>query len=114
MRKVAVIIACILFLAAFAAAQTYSGNSVGGLKGLDVLGAHNDGGRGCAGCHAPHSGGKGGGGNAATNAAAFNDPNSGNDALFGQDLTPLYNYTLAFGDSGRYVEVIPGYSPDEY
>ena len=45
-----------------------------GSTGMDVLGAHNNGGRGCAGCHAPHSGAAGGGGNAATNAAAFNDP----------------------------------------
>ena len=64
----------VLLAVGFAAAQTYSGNSVGGLKGMDVLGAHNNGGRGCAGCHAPHSGAAGGGGNAATNAAAFNDP----------------------------------------
>ena len=96
----------VLLAVGFAAAQTYSGNSVGGLKGMDVLGAHNNGGRGCAGCHAPHSGAAGGGGNAATNAAAFNDPLSGSNALFGQDVTPLYGVSLTFGNG--YVEALPG------
>jgi hypothetical protein len=75
------------------------------LTGIDVLGAHNNGGRGCAGCHAPHSGAAGGGGNAATNAAAFNDPLSGSNALFGQDVTPLYGVPLTFGNG--YVEALP-------
>jgi len=96
----------VLLAVGFAAAQTYSGNSVGGLKGMDVLGAHNNGGRGCAGCHAPHSGAAGGGGNVATNAAAFNDPLSGSNALFGQDVTPLYGVSLTFGNG--YVEALPG------
>ena len=95
----------VLFAVGLAAAQTYSGNSVGGLTGMDVLGAHNNGGRGCAGCHAPHSGAAGGGGNAATNGAAFNDPLSGSNALFGQDVTPLYGVSLTFG--GGYVEALP-------
>lgn len=105
MRKLMFVLLCLVVLVGLSAAQTYTGGV--GLTGKDVLGAHNNGGRGCAGCHAPHSGGKGGGGNAATNAAAFSDPNSGNDALFGQDLTPLYGYTLAMGDAGRFVEVLP-------
>jgi len=86
-----------------AAAQTYTSGT--GLTGIDVLGAHNNGGRGCAGCHAPHSGAAGGGGNMATNAAAFNDPLSGSNALFGQDVTPLYSQTLTFGNG--YVENTP-------
>jgi nitrate/TMAO reductase-like tetraheme cytochrome c subunit len=105
MRKMMLLMLVVLLAVGFAAAQTYSGNSVGGLKGMDVLGAHNNGGRGCAGCHAPHSGAAGGGGNAATNAAAFNDPLSGSNALFGQDVTPLYGQTLTFG--GGYVEALP-------
>lgn len=105
MKKVVLILLCILVAVGIAAAQTYTSGI--GLTGKDVLGAHNNGGRGCAGCHAPHSGGKGGGGNVGANAPAFNDPNSGNDALFGQDLTPLYGYTLSMGDNGRFVEVLP-------
>jgi len=66
---------------------------------VDVLGAHNNQGRGCAGCHAPHSGsfGSGHGGG----------PDAGSYALWGQDASPLYNATLAFGDNGKYVEVLP-------
>ena len=67
---------------------------------VDVLGAHNNQGRGCAGCHAPHSGSFGSGHGGASDA--------GNYALWGQDASPLYGKTLAFGDNGRYVEVLPG------
>ncbi|MGA9642317.1 MAG: hypothetical protein WBQ72_13055 [Terriglobales bacterium] len=65
----------------------------------DVLGAHQNQGRGCAGCHAPHSGsfGSGHGGSSDT----------GDYALWGQDASPLYGKTVAFGDGGRYVEVLP-------
>lgn len=105
MRKLMLVLLVVMLAVAVGAAQNYSGNSVGGLKGIDVLGAHNNGGRGCAGCHAPHSGAAGGGGNAATNAAAFNDPLSGSNALFGQDVTPLYGVPLTFGNG--YVEQLP-------
>jgi len=66
---------------------------------VDVLGAHNNQGRGCAGCHAPHSGsfGSGHGGKA----------DAGNYALWGQDASPLYGKTIAFGDAGRFTEVLP-------
>jgi hypothetical protein len=66
---------------------------------VDVLGAHNNQGRGCAGCHAPHSGSFGSGNGGGTDA--------GNDALWGQDASPLYGQTLAFGDKGRYTEQLP-------
>jgi len=66
---------------------------------IDVLGAHNNGGRGCAGCHAPHSGSFGSGHGGAADAGSY--------ALWGQDASPLYGKTLAFGDNGRYVEVLP-------
>jgi hypothetical protein len=67
---------------------------------VDVLGAHNNQGRGCAGCHAPHSGSFGSGHGGAADAGSY--------ALWGQDASPLYNQPLAFGDNGRYVEVLPG------
>ncbi|ABF39750.1 hypothetical protein Acid345_0745 [Candidatus Koribacter versatilis Ellin345] len=110
MKKVFMLILCVTFFVGMAAAQTYNAGT--GLTGIDILGAHNDGGRGCAGCHAPHSGGRGGGGNIGNgyNGALNNDPNSGNDALFGQDLSPLYGYTLAMGDGGRYTETIPAFT----
>jgi hypothetical protein len=68
-------------------------------NGTDVLGAHNNQGRGCAGCHSPHSGSFGSGHGGATDAGSY--------ALWGQDASPLYGQTLAFGDNGSYVEVLP-------
>lgn len=104
----------VLFVAVFAVgmitAQTYTAGK--GLTGVDILGAHQNGGRGCAGCHAPHSGAAGGGGNVATNVPT-NDPLSGSAALFGQDVTPLLGLSLSFGNDNAankyagYVELLP-------
>ena len=66
---------------------------------VDVLGAHNNQGRGCAGCHAPHSGSFGSGHGGEGDAGSY--------ALWGQDASPLYGQTIAFGDGGRYTEVLP-------
>jgi hypothetical protein len=68
-------------------------------NGTDVLGAHNNGGRGCTGCHAPHSGSFGSGHGGASDAGSY--------ALWGQDASPLYGQSLAFGDNGEFVEVLP-------
>jgi len=69
---------------------------------VDVLGAHNNNGRGCAGCHQPHSGAFGSGHGTATTGS-----DSGSYALWGQDATPLYGKTIAFGDNGEFTEVLP-------
>jgi hypothetical protein len=82
----------ILAVAGFALGQSWS-------SPVDVLGAHNNNGRGCAGCHAPHSGSAGSG--HATQA------DSGSFALWGQDASPLYGKTITFGDGGRFSEVLP-------
>jgi len=66
---------------------------------VDVLGAHNNGGRGCAGCHQPHSGSFGSG--------QKGTADSGSYALWGQDASPLYGATITMGDSGQYTEVLP-------
>jgi hypothetical protein len=66
---------------------------------VDVLGAHNNGGRGCAGCHAPHSGSFGSGHGGGADAGSY--------ALWGQDASPLYGQTIAFGDGGKYTELLP-------
>jgi hypothetical protein len=63
---------------------------------VDVLGAHNNYGRGCSGCHAPHSGARGSGGNAITGGPT--DPYSGSSALFAQDMGPLYGQTFDFSN----------------
>src|SRR5450631_2521577 len=68
---------------------------------VDVLGAHNNGGRGCAGCHTPHSGAHGSG----QTTKSGND--TGSYALWGQDASPLYGQTIAFGDDGAYTELLP-------
>jgi hypothetical protein len=100
MKRAFLVLFSLLFAVAFSMAQSY-------VPSTDVLGAHNNGGRGCAGCHAPHSGAFGAGGGVGTNQGAVTDVNTGNDALFGQDLGPLYGYTLNMGDSGRFVETLP-------
>ena len=69
---------------------------------IDVLGAHNNGGRGCAGCHAPHSGAFGSG-----NPLKGGSADAGSYALWGQDASPLYGQTIAFGDNGNFKEVLP-------
>jgi hypothetical protein len=66
---------------------------------VDVLGAHGNNGRGCAGCHQPHSGSFGSGQKGAADAGSY--------ALWGQDASPLYGATVAFGDGGSYSEMLP-------
>jgi cytochrome c551/c552 len=97
MKRFAFALIVILGVAGFAAAQVTSPTA-------DVLGAHNVYGRGCIACHAPHSGAAGNGGAATAN--------SGNLALWGEDLSPLYGQTLVFGNSGRgtYSVSIPNYN----
>jgi len=93
MRKVIVLILFILAVSGLMMAQNWSST-------VDVLGAHNNQGRGCAGCHAPHSGSFGSGHGGAADAGSY--------ALWGQDASPLYNQTIAFGDGGAYTELLPG------
>ncbi len=92
MKKAMLVVMLVFAFAGFMMAQNWS-------SPVDVLGAHNNQGRGCAGCHAPHSGsfGSGHGGGA----------DAGNFALWGQDASPLYGKSIAFGDGGEYVEVLP-------
>jgi len=100
MKKYTLVALMVLAVAGFAAAQIQAPTS-------DVLGAHLNYGRGCAGCHAPHSGAYGNG------AARTSDPNAGGNALWGQDVGSLYGKTLQFGQTWRssggstYQEVLP-------
>jgi hypothetical protein len=96
MKRTIFVITMVLLLAAFAMAQTYTAGT--GLTGVDKLGAHQNGGRGCTGCHAPHSGAFGAGGNAIT-GQTVDKTNAGNYALWGQDLGPLYGATITQGDA---------------
>jgi hypothetical protein len=92
MKKAMLVVMFVLAVGAFVVAQNATST-------VDVLGAHNNGGRGCAGCHQPHSGSRGSGQTGTTD--------SGNYALWGQDASPLYGTTIAFGDGGAYTEVLP-------
>ncbi len=70
---------------------------------VEVQGAHENGGRGCAGCHAPHSGGRGGGGQQlASNGITANGQTEGEGKLWGTDTHSITNNgTLNFG-GGNY------------
>jgi len=92
MKKAMIVMMFVLAVAGLAMAQNWSSS-------VDVLGAHQNQGRGCAGCHAPHSGSFGSGHGGKADAGSY--------ALWGQDASPLYGATVAFGDSGKYVEVLP-------
>jgi len=96
MKKYMLITLMVLAVAGFAAAQIQPPTS-------DVLGAHLNYGRGCAGCHAPHSGAWGNGANKS------GDTNAGTDALWGQDVGNLYGktITLAWTDRGTTTETLP-------
>jgi len=93
MKRIAFALIVMLGVAGFAAAQVTSPTA-------DVLGAHNVYGRGCIACHSPHSGAAGNGGAPSAN--------SGNLALWGENLAPLYGQTLLFGGGG-YPVSIPNY-----
>ena len=95
MKKALVVLMFVLAVAGLVMAQNAT-------SPVDVLGAHNNGSRGCAGCHAPHSGAFGSG-HTPKNGAA----DTGSFALWGQDASPLYGATIKFGDNGNYVEVLP-------
>jgi hypothetical protein len=92
MKKAMLLVVFVLALAGLMMGQTWSST-------VDVLGAHNNQGRGCAGCHAPHSGSFGSGHGGKADAGSY--------ALWGQDASPLYGATIAFGDGGKYTEVLP-------
>ncbi len=90
---------------------TFTGTAPSVAPAIDVLGAHNNYGRGCAGCHAPHSGNFGAGGNGITNTTT--DLYTGTNALFAQDMGPLFGKTFDFSDitntgsANQYILIAP-------
>ena len=92
MKRAMLVVMFILAVTGLMMAQNWSSPT-------DVLGAHNNGGRGCAGCHQPHSGSFGSGQKGAADTGSF--------ALWGQDASPLYGVSIGFGDGGDHVEVLP-------
>jgi len=94
MKKAILVLMFVLAVAGFVMGQAWTSS-------IDVLGAHNNNGRGCAGCHSPHSGSWGSG------HAQTKGNDTGNYALWGQDASPLYGATIKFGDKGKYAELLP-------
>jgi cytochrome c553 len=106
MKKMVIIALAILVFASLAMAQNPTYTRGTGIQGIDKLGAHQNGGRGCVGCHAPHSGARGNGG-----VWKWNDTSKqyesvpvegvvGDEVLWGQDLSPIYALgSLAFPDT---------------
>ena len=92
MKKTILVLMFVLAVGGLVMAQNWS-------SPIDVLGAHNNNGRGCAGCHQPHSGSFGSGHKGAADTGSY--------ALWGQDASPLYGQTIAFGDGGSFTEVLP-------
>ena len=90
MTKITLVVMMLLMASAIGLAQI--SNFLVSNQTTDILGAHLLYGRGCLGCHAPHSGARG-------NGFSSTDPTTGNFALWGEDLSPLYNQTLQFGDA---------------
>jgi hypothetical protein len=102
MKKAMLLFVFVALVASLAMAQL-NGVPTQTALGKDILGAHLLYGRGCPGCHAPHSGALG-------NANTFKngtDATSGDYALWGQDLTPLYGQTMGFGDGGGTSVTLP-------
>src|SRR5579864_2388150 len=92
MKKAILVAMFVLAVGGLVMAQTWSST-------VDVLGAHGNNGRGCAGCHQPHSGSFGSGQKGAADSGSY--------ALWGQDASPLYGATVQFGDGGKFSEVLP-------
>jgi hypothetical protein len=95
MKKVILVTLTILAFGMFAMAQLQNPTS-------DVLGAHLNYGRGCAACHAPHSGARG-------NGYTTSDTGTGDIALWGQDVQPLFGKSYVTGQSehGSYMLTLP-------
>lgn len=90
MKKSALLVLVVLMVGAMASAQIIKGNTAY-VPTTDVQGAHENGGRGCAGCHAPHSGGRGSGGPGVTGTGAFTGTGTaeGDNGLWGTDTQPI-------------------------
>ncbi len=119
MKKLFLVLLLVVMASAMALAQvtagtpTSSGTAGAVAPTVDVLGAHNNYGRGCAGCHAPHSGARGAGGGT---QGAVTDAWSGSNALFAQDMGPLFATAAGYFDfsdiststkAGSYIFIAP-------
>jgi hypothetical protein len=93
MKKLFFVVVLVVLATSFALAQpgTVIGNT-SYVPTVDNMGAHENGGRGCAGCHAPHSGGRGSGGNIISGTGASYTAAGtaeGDTGLWGTDTNPI-------------------------
>lgn len=98
MKKLALLLVVILMAATLAMAGS-TGNTAY-IPTVDILGAHLNGGRGCAGCHAPHSGARG---NGWLITGTEGPANNGDQALWGTDVSAILadpNIIFDVGDGG--------------
>jgi hypothetical protein len=94
MKKFLFVAVLVVLAASFAMAQQTGGTVIGNtsyVPTVDNMGAHENGGRGCAGCHAPHSGGRGSGGNTLGANLSTAGMEEGGGGLWGTDLNPIIN-----------------------
>ncbi len=114
MKKFALVVLFTLAVCSFALGQTYTGQPSGVLNYkpvTDVQGAHENGGRGCAGCHAPHSGGRGSGGNIISGTGTTRTPagqEEGDNGLWGTDTMPIETGYASITFDGSYTITLAG------
>src|SRR5271169_531216 len=90
MKKVIFLIILVAVFATWAMAQAgLSKGPTSYVPTVDVQGAHENGGRGCAGCHAPHSGGRGAGGQAIGATVTASGVAEGDQGLWGTDTASI-------------------------
>jgi len=106
MKKVMLVV--LFALLAVGMAMASAGNTAF-IPSTDTLGAHNNGGRGCAGCHAPHSGGRGSGGQLVAGSGYTSAGGvEGDQALWGTDVSLITQVGIASGDGGSFTVAFGG------
>jgi len=109
MKKLALVVLFVALVGAMAMGQIVKGN-IAYIPTVDVQGAHENGGRGCAGCHAPHSGGRGsGGGSIIGQVQTGAGVAEGDTGLWGTDTAAIeagYGGTITF--TGSYPVTLTG------
>jgi uncharacterized protein (UPF0333 family) len=108
MKKFLFVALVIVIAASMAMAQPLEGN-MAYVPTTDVQGAHENGGRGCAGCHAPHSGGRGaGGGSIVSTAVTAAGVAEGDSGLWGTDTAAVTSAAGVFKFDGTYTTTLTG------
>ncbi len=119
MKRTALVILFTMAVCGWALGQAhgaYTGTEVGPtsyVPTVDVQGAHENGGRGCAGCHAPHSGGRGSGGNIISGTGTIFTPagsEEGDSGLWGTDTMPIETGYASIAFDGTYTVTLAGLS----